>query len=206
MCQNAAGPKKGRAGGIIPGMYPRQRSALILATVLLIATTPVHAQDAGQQGSALGNPRGPGVAVPVPVGQCPQTLGCQYAERNMIPLGYRVQSLQVCGANCTTQYWVASLSSGQQLLEIDPVRGGAILAVGQPGDGSRAPVRVVMPMYGPNDPACCPSGYSDTTYAWNGASSSFVAGEPVVTPADQFPGYAAVRQELDTEGWLVATV
>ena len=56
---------------------------------------------------------------------CPKTIACQYAEYSMLPSGYRLQSLAVCGANCTTQYWVSSLSDGQQLLEIDPVRGGA---------------------------------------------------------------------------------
>jgi hypothetical protein len=144
------------------------------------------------------------VALPAP--QCPQAIACQYAEQNLIPLGYRVQSLQVCGANCTTQYWVASLSNGSQLLEIDPVRGGAILAANQPGDGSPPSVRVVMPAYGPNDAACCPSGYSDTTYTFEDASATLVPGAVVVTPADQFPGYAAARQELENEGWLVATV
>ncbi|MBV9172363.1 MAG: hypothetical protein JOZ81_19995 [Chloroflexi bacterium] len=157
-------------------------------------------------GSAFGNVSGPGQAVPQPAAQCPQTLACTYAEHNFLPAGYRVQSLQVCGANCTTQYWVASLADGHQLLQIDPVRGGGILAVMPPTNAGQPSLRVVMAMYAPSDPACCPSAFSDTTYVWDAASSSLAAGEPVLTPADQFPGYDATRQELASEGWIVTNI
>ena len=166
-------------------------ATLALIVALVASASPVGAQN---------GPSGPGQAVPQPSAQCPQTIGCTYAEENLIPVGYRLQSLQVCGANCTTQYWVSLLSNDQQLLEIDPVRGGAIVAT------NANSVRVVMPAFGPNDPACCPSGFSDTTYTWDDPSGSLVAGQPEVTPSDQFPGFDAVRQELQSEGWQLATV
>jgi hypothetical protein len=122
----------------------------------------------------------------------------------MMSVGYRFQSLQVCGANCTTQYWVASIADGGQLMEIDPVRGGAILAVNR--TGAHPSVRVVMPTWGPNDPACCPTSFTDTTFAWDSGSGTLVAGDTQSTPADQFPGFDAARQELGNEGWLVANI
>jgi hypothetical protein len=125
----------------------------------------------------------------------------------MEPAGYRVQSVEVCGANCTTQYWVSSLQSGDQLLEIDPVRGGAILAVAQPTtDGAIPSVRVVMPQFAPTDAACCPSTFSDTTYNWDPSSGSLVAADSNSTPASEFPGVDAARQELTNEGWIIANV
>jgi hypothetical protein len=33
-----------------------------------------------------------------------------------------------------------------------------------------------------------------------------VAGEPALTPSDQFPGLDATRQELTAEGWVLASV
>jgi hypothetical protein len=167
-------------------------SALLLS---LVSVTPAAAQ--------VGDVTGPGQSVPQPPAQCPQTIACTYSEQNMLPNGLRFQSLQVCGANCTTQYWVSSISSGDQLLEIDPIRGGAIVAFSRDNNPS---VRVVQAVYGPNDPACCPSSFSDTTYSWDSGSNSLVAGDPQLTPADQFPGYDATRQELQNEGWLIANV
>lgn len=125
----------------------------------------------------------------------------------MLPDGYRLQSLQICGANCTTQYWIAAMSDGHQLLELDPVRGGAIMAVSRtmPPDG-HAQVRIIMPNYAQTDPACCPSAYSDTLYSWDPDSDTLVAADASLTPADQFAGYDATRQELLTEGWIVGNV
>jgi len=67
-------------------------------------------------------------------------------------------------------------------------------------------VRVVVPSYAANDPACCPSAYADTTYTWDAASNALTAGQPMVTPAAAFPGWDAVRQELMSEGWILADV
>src|SRR5438132_9860876 len=148
---------------------------------------------------------GPGQAVAVPAPQCSRTVACQYAERNFLPNGYRFQSLQVCGANCTTQYWVSAMADGNQLLEIDPVRGGGVLAVGRSDvNGDHPPVRSVLPSYAATDPACCPSGFADTTYSWDPSANALLAEEPVVTPAAEFPGWDAVRQELNNAGWIVA--
>jgi hypothetical protein len=178
---------------------------LAVAVFIMATPVPVAAQGAGQGAGAIGDVSGPGQSVSQPAAQCPQTTECQYTEENLFPTGYRMQALQVCGANCTTQYWVAAMSDGSQLLELDPVRGGAVLAVGKgTGPASHPPVRVVMAMYAATDPACCPSGYSDTTYTWDAASNSLLPGEPIVTPSDQFPGYDATRQELNAEGWIVA--
>jgi hypothetical protein len=181
-----------------------------LAVVLgLSGGSSLAAQEVPPTGSAeIADVSGPGQPVTQPAAQCPRTVGCRYAEQNLVQAGYRFQSLQVCGANCTTQYWVASISSnGSPLLEIDPVRGGAVLAVAR-SDGSvdHPSVRVVMPAYASTDAACCPSSFSDTTYRWDAASTSLAAADSTSTPADQFPGWDAVREELNTEGWIVTSV
>jgi hypothetical protein len=168
---------------------------LLLATVL--GAEPTSAQ--------IADVPGPGQPVPQPPAQCPQAIGCQYAEYTLLSTDYRLQSLQVCGANCTSQYWVGAVSDGHQLLATDPVRGGAVVAVQRASDEHPA-VRVVMARYAPNDPGCCPSAFSDTTYTWDPDSATLVAGEPSLTPADQFPGYDATRQELSAEGWIVAAI
>jgi len=185
-----------------------------LALMGIVWLLPVGTAAAGTPGqveqptpSALGDVAGPGQPVARPGPQCPRTIACQYAERNVLPDGYRVQSLLVCGANCTTQYWVSSRAAGQQLLELAPVRGGAILAIGPAGGSdNHPPVRVVVPSYAPADPACCPSGYADTTYTWAPESAGLVADEPILTPASEFPGWDAVRQALQAEGWVLAGV
>jgi hypothetical protein len=168
---------------------------VLLATLLVFE--PAHAQ--------IADVPGPGAPVPEPAAQCPRTFLCRYTEQNFLPDGYRVQSLEVCGANCTSQYWVSNMTDGEAVLEIDPTRGGAILAV-QRDAGEHPPVRVVRASYAPTDAACCPSAFSDTTYTWDAASNSLVAGQPTSTPAEQFPGYDATRQELSAEGWIVAAV
>jgi LppP/LprE lipoprotein len=184
-------------------MTKHWRLYTLLTVCLLAALAPsAFAQD--EPTGVLADVSGPGQPVPQPAAQCPHTIACQYAEQMIIPSGYRIQSLQVCGANCTTQYWVAAIDDGQQLLEIDPIRGGAVLAVER--SQAHPSVRVVMPTYAPNDPACCPSSYSDTRFAWDASSGTLVAGDSVSTPSDQFPGYGAARQELSNEGWLVASV
>jgi hypothetical protein len=81
--------------------------------LLLTAMAPLAAR---AQSGGIADVSGPGQAVAQPPAQCPRTVACQYSERNFIPSGYRLQSLEVCGANCTTQYWVAAADSGQQLL------------------------------------------------------------------------------------------
>ena len=155
----------------------------------------------------IGEVAGPGQAVAMPASQCPRTVACQYAERNFLPSGYRVQSLLVCGANCTTQYWVSSSVDGRQLVEIDPVRGGGVLAVASAAtDDGHASVRSVLPNYAPGDAGCCPSAFADVTYTWDPSANSMLSGEPVLTPASDFPGWDAVRQALLQEGWIVVNV
>lgn len=173
-----------------------------MSGVVLIGLLTAAPAVASAQG--LGEPRGPGQRVPMPAPQCARTIACVYGERNVLPDGYRVQSLQVCGANCTTQYWISAIADGQALLAIDPVRGGAVLALGRAHTSDTHPaLRSVQPDYGPADPACCPSGFADTTYTWDAATNTMVPGEPVLTAAADFPGWDAVRQELVAEGWLV---
>jgi hypothetical protein len=192
---------------------PTFRTSLALAMAsacLLAATLPAAAANVRQEAQTeaqLADVAGPGQAVQMPGAQCPRTVACQYAERNLLPDGYRLQSLQVCGANCTTQYWVSARNDGQLLVEIDPVRGGAVVAVGRGSSGeTHPPVRVVLPSYTSSDPACCPSAFADTTYSWDASAQALVAGEPAVTAASDFPGWDAVRQELLAEGWLLAGV
>jgi len=165
----------------------------------LAQTTP----PASPSGGPIADVSGPGQSVTRPAPQCPRTIACQYDERTFLPDGYRVQSLEVCGANCATQYWVSASTDGQQLLALDPIRGGAVVAVG-PAKDIHPPVRVVLPNYGPNDPACCPSTFADTTYTFDGGTNTLVAGQPVLTPAADFPGWDSVRQQLMSEGWILA--
>ena len=55
------------------------------------------------------------------------------------------------------------------------------------------------------DPACCPSGFADTTYAWDTASGTLiVAGDPVMIPSPAFEGWDAARQRLKDEGFFDA--
>ena len=181
----------------------------LASSVVLLATSVVRAQPhqptGGPDDKPLADVSGPGQPVPMPAPQCSRTVACQYAERNFLPSGYRFQILQVCGANCTTQYWVSASAGGTQLLEIDPVRGGGVLAVGRSDVyGDHPPVRSVLPSYAATDPACCPSGFADTTYSWDPTANALLPEEPVVTPAAEFPGWDAVRQELNNEGWIVA--
>jgi hypothetical protein len=143
---------------------------------------------------------GPGQAVPRPAAQCSRAVACSYNERNLLPEGLRLQSLEVCGANCTTQYWVSG-ADGRQLLEVAPTRGGVVLAVRHGSGTTPAGVRVVAPSYAPGDAACCASAYVDTTYLWDEATSRLVPGEPQSIPAPQFPGWEQVRQQLLAEGW-----
>jgi hypothetical protein len=158
-------------------------------------------QAGGPAGSGLGNPSGPGQAVSHPPAQCGGVLACQYGERNSLPNGYRFQALQVCGANCTTQYWVTNIPDGRLLLTVQPVRGGGIVAVGRGSgtDDPHPPVRTVLPAPQPADPACCPSEYRDTTYTWDVASGRLVPGTPTVIPAAQFGGWDSVRQRLEAD-------
>ena len=149
----------------------------------------------------VGAPSGPGQAVTQPPAQCPATTSCTYSERNFLPAGYRVQKLDVCGANCTSQFWVSTIPDGALVLEVDPTRGGGIVAVGQgigPA-GSHPPVRTVMPAYAATDPACCPSGYADTTYTWDPGSGTLVAGQPAIVPTADFAGWDQVRTNLQND-------
>jgi hypothetical protein len=178
-------------------------AALLMQSVAqsLPQTTPVPASPSGP----IADVNGPGQSVVRPAPQCPRTTSCQYSERTFLPDGYRVQSLEVCGANCATQYWVSDSANDQQLLALDPVRGGAVVAVGE-GKDSHPPVRVIAPNYTANDPACCPSGFADTTYTWDGPTNTLVAGQPMITASADFPGWDAVRQQLMSDGWALAGV
>jgi hypothetical protein len=173
------------------------RVLLVAALTAMLATGAapalVHAQ--------LGEPTGPGQAVPPPPAQCPQTIACTYSEHNSLPGGYRFQMLQVCGANCTTQYWVSDIADGQLLLAIEPVRGGGIIAIG-PATGpedAHPPLRVVLPDYLPSDALCCPSQFRDTSYRWDAARRTLVVSASRVIPAGEFGGWEAMRQELQGE-------
>ena len=163
-----------------------------VVVAMALTAVAVFAQD--------GQPTGPGQAVPQPAAQCPATTSCTYSERNFLPAGYRVQKLDVCGANCTSQYWVSSIPSGATLLEIDPTRGGGIVAVaGGSGPATAHPdVRTIMPAYAPTDAACCPSAYADTTYSWDAGSGTLVAGDASMVPAADFAGWDTLRTNLQS--------
>jgi hypothetical protein len=134
---------------------------------------------------------------------CAEMVACEYLEHRVYPTPYVFQSLKVCGANCSAQYWVSDARDGRQVLAVEPVRGGAIVAVGRSIEGYPA-VRVVQPHYASGDPGCCPSAFSDTTYAWDG--SALVPGAVQLQPSAEFPGFDATRQQLQAEGWLLVNV
>jgi hypothetical protein len=178
----------------------RSLSTLALAAALTTLTALGGATPASAQ---IADVSGPGQPAPRPGPQCPQTLGCTYEERMLPPAGYRFQALTVCGANCTTQYWVSAMADGKPLLEVPPVRGGGMIAVARGEDGSGPPaVRTVMPGYGPNDPACCASSYVETTYTWDADQGTLVAGEPVSTPTGDGDGWAAAHERLVSDGFF----
>jgi hypothetical protein len=173
------------------------RVALLLAAsvALLVAAVPASAQ--------IADVPGPGQPVTKPPLQCPQTIACTYEERGQMSAGYRFQALTVCGANCTTQYWVSSSTDGKTLIEIPPTRGGGLIAVARGADGGGPPaVRTVLPGYGPNDPACCPSSYVDTTYTWDAGQGTLVSGEPVSTPTGDGDGWPAAHERLVQDGFF----
>jgi hypothetical protein len=159
----------------------------------------------GGAAAQLGDPEGPGQAVPAPQAQCPRTIACTYAEHN--PQGassaYRLQALQVCGANCATQYWVVNAADGRVLLTVDPVRGGAIVALarGSGPDDARPGIRIIVPSYTPTDAMCCPSTYLDRTYHWDATQNALVLGPEMAFPASAFPGWDGLRTMLEREGW-----
>ncbi len=170
------------------------RAASLTGALVALAARPGAAQ--------LGDPTGPGQAVPPPPPQCPETIACTYMEHNALgPGGYRFQMLRVCGANCSVQYWVTNAPDGRLLLGIEPVRGGGIVAVGRATSPNDAypPVRTILPDYAPTDAMCCPSGFKDTTYTWDAAQGTLVAGTPTVIPASSFPGWERLRQQLQQE-------
>ena len=180
---------------------PVIRALALLSAIIAAAMVSLPA---GLAVAQLGDPAGPGQAVPAPPAQCPRTFACQYAERNYLPDSCRFQALQVCGANCTSQYWASSIPDGQSLLGIDPVRGGGIVAVGQGANPQdpHPPLRTFLPAYAPEDAACCPSQYEDITYTWDPANNALVAGSPTIVPAMEFGGWDATRASLEGEGFF----
>jgi hypothetical protein len=176
----------------------RLLSVLVLGLLVLsLSTAPANAQ--------IANVPGPGEPVPQPAAQCPQTVSCTYDERTLTPAGYRFQSLTVCGANCTTQYWISSVADGKALIEVKPVRGGGMIAVARENDGAGRPaVRTVLPNYGASDPACCPSSWVDTTYNWDAAKGVLVPEEPVTTPiqADDEIDWVDAHDMLMQDGFI----
>ena len=132
-------PRVGRAAGMARAApiaeAPCEKTPCALALAATLATAgwavPVSAQ--------IADVAGPGQSAPRPGPQCPQTLGCTYEERMLPPAGYRFQALTVCGANCTTQYWVSAMADGKPLLEVPPVRGGGMIAVARSEDGGSPP-------------------------------------------------------------------
>ena len=174
-------------------------SALVLggALALSVAVTPANAQ--------IGDVTGPGQQIPRPASLCPQTTSCTYDERTLDPAGYRFQSLTVCATECTTQYWISSVSDGTSLLEVKPTRGGGMIAVARENSADGHPsIRTIVPNYGAADPACCPSSYVDTTYGWDAAKGTLVPGTPVTTPvtADDEIDWVDARDMLLSDGCM----
>ncbi|HEY7067502.1 MAG TPA: hypothetical protein VII06_38960 [Chloroflexota bacterium] len=173
--------------------------------IAALAAAAATLLSAGLAAAQLGDPSGPGESVPQPPAQCARTISCQYAERNALGPngGYRFQELILCGANCTTQYWVSNMPEDKLLLATDPVRSGGIVTVGRSTpDDVHPPIRVVLPDYGPNDAACCPSNWRDTTYTWDPATSTLVAGTPNLVPTQGGPSIEDLRNEIRDAGFF----
>lgn len=177
--------------------------ARLLGAGLALSAAPFVAA-VGVALAQAGGPTGPGQSVDQPPAMCPEAMSCSYEERNYLPNGYRAQMLQVCGANCTSQYWLSDRVGGQLLVSTEPIPGGAVIAVGraESSDETHPPVRLVAPNYQPEDARCCPSWYSDTTYRWDATSGTLVADEPTYLPADQFPGWDGLRTQLQDAGFF----
>ena len=171
-----------------------------------IAVVLATALSAGLAAAQLGDPEGPGQSVAAPPPQCSRTVACTYSERNSLGPnpGYRFQALQVCGANCTTQYWVSNAADGRVLLSMEPVRGGGVVAEGRGAgpDDARPPIRVVVPDYAPSDAMCCPSNFREVTYTWDAAQNTLVAGAPTLIPAASFPGWEGIRSALERDQYF----
>lgn len=169
---------------------------LVLALMSAASATPANAQ--------IADVPGPGQPVARPVAQCPRTLACTYDERTVMPAGYRFQSLTVCGANCTTQYWISAVADNKQLVEVQPTRGGGMIAVARANEADHPSIRTIVPSYGASDPACCPSSYVDTTYTWDAAQAALVPGAPVTTPiqADDELDWADAHDMLLQDGFV----
>jgi hypothetical protein len=168
-------------------------AALVVATAAALTTGLARAQ--------LGDPGGPGESAPAPPAMCARTISCTYSEHNYLPSGYRFQSLQVCGANCTTQYWVRNMPDDALLLSTDPVRGGGLVTVQRATDpnDTHPAIRIILPHYAPSDAACCPSGFQDTTYTWDPATATLVEGSPTIVPTADFGGWDAELQRLQSD-------
>ena len=180
-------------------------SAIVVSTLrtAVLAAVTTLVLSAGLVAAQIYLPPAPFQSVAIPPAQCPSTLGCTYSERNPLTAnnGYRFQMLQTCGANCATQYWVSNAADGKVLLTIEPIRGGGLIAIDQsnaPHD-THPPIRTIVPDYQPADAMCCPSQYQDTTYTWDPAASTLVAGSPTIIPAAAFSGWESVRQSLEGE-------
>lgn len=177
----------------------RYLSVLAFGGMLALASfvTPASAQ--------IGNVAGPGQQVPRPASLCPQTTSCTYDERTLQPAGYRFQSLTVCGDDCTTQYWISSVADGKALLELKPMRGGGTIAVArESAAGSPPSIRTIVPTFGAADRPCCPTSYVDTTYTWDAAQGTLVAGTPVTTPVtpDDEIDWVDAHDMLLTDGFI----
>ena len=155
----------------------RTTSLLALVFLLAFSLSPTAAN------AQIGDVPGPGQPVARPASQCPQTTSCTYDERTIAPAGYRFQSLTICGADCTTQYWISAVADGKLLVEVNPTRGGGMIAVERENDADGHPaIRTIVPDFSASARACCPSSYVDTTYTWDAAKGSMVPGQPVSTP------------------------
>ena len=149
-------------------------------------------------------PAGPAMAVPRPAVQCPQTAACTYQERSDASTNYLFQALEVCGADCSTQFWVSDLASDQDLLDVPPIAGGGIVAVSRARLAStdRAQVRTVLPQFSPSDPTCCPSSYIDVTYGWDASGQTLVPAATVTIASANFNSWVAQRSRLQADGFV----
>jgi hypothetical protein len=144
-------------------------------------------------------PAGPATAqMDPPERRCADLMACETGEINH---AYTIQYESGCGANCSISYWVRDVDDGRVLVSVTGVPSATIGVRGFDRD-SRPDVRIVAPRYGPNDPRCCPSGITDTRYAWSPDRATLVIADERFVPIQE-ANLDAIQAEMRDQGYIL---
>jgi hypothetical protein len=133
-----------------------------------------------------------------PERRCADLLACESGEINH---AYTVQYESGCGANCSISYWVRDREDGRVMVSVTGVPSATIGVRGFDRE-AHPDVRVIAPRYGPDDPRCCPSGISDTRYAWSAERSTLVVADERILPT-QTTDVTALQAEMRDQGYIL---